>query len=256
VTALCSPLATAPAHAAADTPAPVVRVMPLGDSITVGVGSSTGAGYRLPLWQRSTAQHRYTLHLVGSQRGGDFAEPWHEGHSGWMINDIAAQVDGWLAAQQPDVVLLHIGINDLDRSPDKEHAPDRLAALVDRIFADRPSVHLLYQGLLPTTAGLEDQVEQFNRQAAALVPLERQHGHDLRYVAPPELTPAEWFDRLHPDDRGYDRMAAAFYQGLEGDLSGQNLDGGTGGQAPASDPSGQNLASEPSGGPLMAHGCP
>ncbi|MEU9919631.1 hypothetical protein AB0H99_47240, partial [Streptomyces sp. NPDC051001] len=37
----------APASAASTTP---LRVMPLGDSITWGVGSSTGNGYRAPLW--------------------------------------------------------------------------------------------------------------------------------------------------------------------------------------------------------------
>jgi lysophospholipase L1-like esterase len=232
--AACGTLAAAPAPAAAAVPArpaapalpaladatpPIVRVMPLGDTITAGVGSSTDAGYRLPLWQRAAAQHRYTLHLVGSQRSGDFAEPWHEGHSGWKVDDIAQQVDGWLATQHPDVVLLQIGINDLDRGPDKPHAADRLAALVDRIFTDRPTVHLLLQGVLPTTAGLEDLARAYDRQAAGLVRTEQQRGRDLRYVVPPELTPAEFHDRLHPDDAGYVLLADAFYQAINADLA-------------------------------------
>jgi lysophospholipase L1-like esterase len=220
----CGRFATAAAPAAADAPAPIVRVMPLGDSITVGEGSSTGAGYRLPLWRRSTAQHRYTVQMVGSQQSGNFPQPWHEGHSGWMVDDLTQKIDGWLAAQQPDVVLLQIGINDLDRSTDKAHAGDRLAVLVDRIFADRPSVRLILQGVLPTTAGLEQLAQQYDRQAAALVPTERERGRDMTYAAPPQLTSAEFYNRLHPNDRGYARIADAFFQAMDGDLTNQPID--------------------------------
>ncbi|GAB2693253.1 SGNH/GDSL hydrolase family protein [Kitasatospora kifunensis] len=210
-------LGSVPAQAAParrDNP-PVLRVMPLGDSITVGVGSQSRAGYRLPLWQLITGQSRYAVEFVGSQRDGSFASPQHEGHSGWMIDDIRDHVDDWLAAQRPDVVLLHIGINDLDRGADKAHAPDRLRALVERIFADRPGVTVILQGLLPTTAGLQTQVYRFNRQAWVLESTERQLGNRLSYVTPPALTEDEWYDRLHPNDRGYARMALAFYDTLD-----------------------------------------
>ncbi|GAA1274877.1 hypothetical protein GCM10009665_72770 [Kitasatospora nipponensis] len=193
---------------------PVLRVMPLGDSITVGVGSSTGAGYRLPLWNLVTQQSLYRVDLVGSQRSGSFAAPWHEGHSGWMIDDIHNQVDHWLADNTPDVVLLHIGINDLDRGPDKAHAADRMQALLDRIFTDEPDVSVIVQGLIPTTPGLQDATRSFNRQVRQLETAEWQQGRHLRYVDAPALTPAEFNDTLHPDDAGYTRMGQTFYTAL------------------------------------------
>ncbi|MFF7633882.1 SGNH/GDSL hydrolase family protein [Kitasatospora sp. NPDC008050] len=225
---LCSGLglvSSVPAQAAPaprDTP-PVLRVMPLGDSITVGVGSQSQAGYRLPLWQLITGQSRYAVEFVGSQRDGSFASPWHEGHSGWMIDDIRDHVDGWLAAQHPDIVLLHIGINDLDRGTDKDHATDRLQALVEQIFTDRPGITVILQGLLPTTGGLQTQVRRFNRQARTLESTERELGNQLSYVTPPALTADEWYDRLHPNDRGYDRMALAFFGTLD-DEAGRLVD--------------------------------
>ncbi|MFE0462851.1 SGNH/GDSL hydrolase family protein [Kitasatospora sp. NPDC058965] len=211
---LCLPVALVSATAAAPPAPPHLRVMPLGDSITAGVGSSTGAGYRLPLWQLVEHQDRYTAEFVGSQRGGGFAQPRHEGHSGWMIADLRAHVDGWLASGAPDVVLLHIGINDLDRGTDKAHAVDRLADLLDRIYTDRPATTVVLLGLLPTTRGLQDRVAAFNRGAQQLEARERALHRSLRWVAPPALTPAEFADTLHPNDRGYQRIARSFFDGM------------------------------------------
>ncbi|MGC0315770.1 SGNH/GDSL hydrolase family protein [Kitasatospora acidiphila] len=226
VSAVCGPLAlpaVQSASAAATATPKVVKVMPLGDSITLGIGSSTDAGYRLPLWRMTTTQSRYTVQFVGSQHDGDFPQPWHEGHGGWKIDDIAAHIDGWLAAQSPDVVLLHIGINDLDSGTDKEHAPDRLAALVDRIFTDRPGVDLILQGLLPTTQGLQDQIQQYNLRAENLAPAEEDAGRHFHYIEAPQLTPNEFHDRLHPNDLGYTRMADAYFQALNADVGNAQL---------------------------------
>ncbi|MDH6120578.1 SGNH/GDSL hydrolase family protein [Kitasatospora sp. GAS204B] len=211
-----SPAGAAPVAARTDPPA--LRVMPLGDSITVGVGSTDSNGYRLPLWNLITQQSDFTASFVGSQRDGNFEQPWHEGHSGWMIDDLRANADDWLADSEPDVILLHIGINDLDRGDDKPHAADRLAALIDQIFDDRPGATVAVMGLIPTTGGLQDLVKQFNQQAQDLVPGELQLGRHLNYVDPPALTAAEFYDRLHPDDLGYARMANSFFGALDNDV--------------------------------------
>src|SRR5262249_21588030 len=115
---------------AAHAELPRLRVMPLGDSITWGLGSSSGAGYRLPLLNMAASQERYLLDYVGSQRSGNISDPDNEGHSGWFIDDIRNHVDDWLATYHPDLVILEIGINDL-RSPNKDNAPQRLGVLVD-----------------------------------------------------------------------------------------------------------------------------
>ncbi|MDH6112354.1 lysophospholipase L1-like esterase [Kitasatospora sp. MAP12-15] len=207
--------AAASVVADAAAPPPVLRVMPLGDSITAGDGSSTGNGYREPLRELMAGQKRYTVTFVGSQRDGDMPNPENEGHSGYFIDDISAGVDDWLAAAQPQVVLLHIGINDLDRGADKVHAVDRLRTLVDRIYTDRPGVAVVLQGLIPTTEGLEDRVKEFNRWAGLLPGIEARSGRFLRFVQAPALTEDEFHDRLHPDDDGYQRLAQTFYPPLD-----------------------------------------
>lgn len=215
--AACAPVEAAPAITPSATIRPVLRVMPLGDSITQGVGSSTGAGYRLPLWDRLTGRR---VDFVGSQSSGAVADPDHEGHSGYMIDQLKAGIDGWLTTAKPDVVLLHAGINDLDRG-EQPHAADRLIALADRITADQPHATVLVLGLIPTTSGLEGETRAFNNRLSGAT------GHRYRYVEPPALTPAEMADRLHPNNQGYQRIAGAFYAAMTRHLSVGHTTGGS-----------------------------
>ncbi|MFB9369901.1 FG-GAP-like repeat-containing protein [Kitasatospora albolonga] len=236
-TALCTAgawLTARPVHAASArglAPAPMVlRVMPLGDSITAGDGSSTGAGYRLPLYRtlsgrapggqapgdRAPAERpRYSTDFVGSGAYGAVPDPDHEGHSGSLIDQIAPGVDGWLAAAQPDVVLLHLGVNDLLRG-ERAHAPDRLSALIDRITAARPGATVLALGLIPTTHGVESAAQSFNSSMQEAISARQRSGAKVRYVTPPSLVPAtELPDGLHPNDRGYARLAEAYARALD-----------------------------------------
>jgi lysophospholipase L1-like esterase len=199
----------------ASAAAPTLRVMPLGDSITWGVGSATTSSYRRPLADLLAGQSRYAVNFVGSQASGSLLDPSNEGHSGYTIDQIRAGIDDWMAGARPDVVLLHIGINDLNRGIDVPNAPNRLTALVDRIFADKPGVTVLMLGLIPTTPGLETQTRDYNNRARALESLEQQAGKKFRYVEPPALTSAQLPDRLHPNDEGYQRMAQALYGPLD-----------------------------------------
>src|SRR5947209_14639864 len=109
-------LLAAPAPARASVASRPIRVMPLGDSITWGVGSSTGSSYRADLWRRLVTQAGYHIDFVGSQQSGSLPDTDNEGHSGWRIDQIAGGIDGWLATYQPDVVLLHIGTNDMNQN--------------------------------------------------------------------------------------------------------------------------------------------
>ncbi len=216
VAGLTSLIGVPTAASAAAGPTPVLRVMPLGDSITRGYGGASLASYRAPLLDLTGAQSRYAVKFVGSQADGAFANPAHEGHGGYTIDQIGAGVDQWIVAARPDVVLLHIGVNDLDTTAqDPAQAPDRLKTLVDRVFADKPGVTVIMQGVIPTTTGLKSSPQAYNDRARSLQTTEQQAGKKFRYVDAPALTAGEMYDRLHPDDSGYARMAQAFFAPLE-----------------------------------------
>ncbi|MBP0460339.1 ricin-type beta-trefoil lectin domain protein [Streptomyces bomunensis] len=205
---------TAQPRAAAAAPA-ALRVMPLGDSITWGIGSSTGNSYRAALGDELTAAG-HTLDFVGSVRNGTMADPDNEGHSGWRIDQIDAIADSVLGRYRPNVVTLEIGTNDLNQNYQVDTATDRLHALIDRITADAPDATVLVGSLIVSTNPVEEPNRPaFNRAVPGIVQAEQDAGKHVRYVDMGALTTADLSDQLHPNDGGYRKMADAFYAGVQ-----------------------------------------
>ncbi|MET9843218.1 ricin-type beta-trefoil lectin domain protein [Streptomyces ossamyceticus] len=200
-----------PASAAPTTP---LRVMPLGDSITWGVGSSTGNGYRAPLWNRLAADG-HPLDFVGTGRAGSMSDPDNEGHSGYKIHQITALTDAALTRYRPNVVTLHIGTNDLNESYQVSTATARLRSLVDRITAAAPDATVLVASLVVSTSGSEEQYRAAYNQAVPTIVRDAQAaGKHVAYVDMSGLTTADLVDALHPNDSGYQKMADAFHRGV------------------------------------------
>lgn len=201
------PASSAHRDAAAPTP---LRLMPLGDSITWGVGSSTGNGYRAPLWDELSADG-HSLDFVGTGRNGSMSDPDNEGHSGYRIDQDAALVDASLARYRPNVVTLEIGTNDLNQAYQVSTAPARLQGLIDQITADAPDATVLVASLIVSTSSVEEPYRgSFNQQIPGIVQAEQSAGKHVAYVDMGALTTADLSDSLHPDDGGYQKMADAF----------------------------------------------
>ncbi|MFH9403871.1 ricin-type beta-trefoil lectin domain protein [Streptomyces sp. NPDC017638] len=201
-----------PASAASNTP---LRLMPLGDSITWGVGSSTGNGYRGPLWNKLAADG-HPLDFVGTLRNGSMSDPDTEGHSGYKIHQIAALADASLTRYRPNVVTLHIGTNDLNESYQVSTATARLRSLVDQVTAAAPDATVLVASLVVSTSGSEERYRAaYNQAVPQLVREEQAAGKHVAYVDMSGLTTADLADALHPNDSGYQKMADAFHRGIQ-----------------------------------------
>ncbi|MDQ0936726.1 ricin-type beta-trefoil lectin domain protein [Streptomyces turgidiscabies] len=201
-----------PASAASNTP---LRVMPLGDSITWGVGSSTGNGYRSALWDRLAADG-HPLDFVGTGRAGSMSDADNEGHSGYRIDQIAALTDAALTRYRPNVVTLHIGTNDLNGSYQPTTAADRLRSLVSQITAAAPDATVLVASLVVSTSGSEEQYRgTYNQAIPRIVSDAQAAGKKVAYVDMSSLNTADLADALHPNDAGYRKMADAFHRGVQ-----------------------------------------
>ena len=201
-----------PASAASTTP---LRVMPLGDSITWGVGSSTGNGYRGPLWNQLAADG-HPLDFVGTLRGGSMSDPDNEGHSGYRIDQIAALADASLTRYRPNVVTLEIGTNDLNGNYQPSTAGARLKSLVDQITAAVPDATVLVASLVVSTSGTVEQYRAAYNQAIPQIVSDAQAaGKHVAYVDMSGLTTADLADTLHPNDMGYQKMADAFHRAIQ-----------------------------------------
>ncbi|MGW5611684.1 ricin-type beta-trefoil lectin domain protein [Streptomyces sp. NPDC003753] len=201
-----------PASAVSNTP---LRVMPLGDSITWGVGSSTGNGYRGPLWNELAADG-HPLDFVGTGRNGSMSDPDNEGHSGYRIDQIAALADASLTRYRPNVVTLHIGTNDLQGASEVDTAIARLRSLVNQITADVPDATVLVASLVVSTSASEEQYRgAYNQAVPRIVSDAQAAGKHVAYVDMSSLTTADLADPLHPNDAGYQKMADAFHRGIQ-----------------------------------------
>lgn len=132
------------------------RIMALGDSITLGKNNSANppvgqrVGYRLPI-KTALANAGYQIDFVGTLNDGAGAglfDEQHEGHGGCTAAELVAGVDGiscsagqgtpgtklsdWLNADKPDVVLLHIGTNELSNGSN----PNTVWSDVDSILTE------------------------------------------------------------------------------------------------------------------------
>ena len=204
-------LAGAAAHAqAAHAQTAGLRLMPLGDSITAGYRSTTGNGYRGPLWKELTEQGN-AVDFVGSQRGGAMRDPDNEGYYGAKIDEVAKVIPRELTLYQPNVILLHLGSNDLNGNYEVATAPDRLAALIDQITTAAPQADLLVaQITCDSNADVQARIVAYNAQIPAIVEARAKAGKHVYLVSMSAVTPADLNDGLHPSDTGYQKMADAW----------------------------------------------
>ncbi|RPK67252.1 GDSL-like Lipase/Acylhydrolase [Streptomyces sp. ADI96-02] len=207
-----------PAERTTRTPAvkpasgPGLAVMPLGDSITLGVGSTTRTGYR-PLLARRLADTTDALRFVGSLRDADGTR--HEGHSGWRIDQLQANIGPWLTEAKPNVVLMHIGTNDMDRDHQVSTAPQRLGALIDQIHAASPDTAVVVASLVPAAEpAVQSRVTAYNRAIPGIIADRAARGYRITQVSMDSLTTADLNDSLHPNNAGYQKMTESFLGGI------------------------------------------
>ena len=192
-----------------------VKVMPLGDSITDGY--TVPGGYRIGLWQRFVSGG-YKVDFVGSQSNGpaSLGDHDHEGHPGWRIDQIDANVASWLNTYQPHTVLLHIGTNDILQNDDLGNAPNRLSTLIDHITATAPTAEVFVAQIIPLgNSGQNAQVQTYNAAIPGIVSSKVSAGKHVHLVDQYDaLTTADLVDGIHPTAGGYDKMAAVWYSAL------------------------------------------
>ena len=126
-----------------------VKIMPIGDSITEG---SDGNGYRKPLHAALTADG-FDIDFVGSLEDGDFGDIQHEGHWGetadWFLEGTPSKIYGWASVYQPDIVLIHLGTNDIRHGEGVDSTINDLGLLIDELRSVNPEITILLAQIIP-----------------------------------------------------------------------------------------------------------
>ena len=202
-----------------------LRVMPLGDSITAGVGTIDHGGYREPLWEKIKAAG-WDINFVGSQQGGPafMTQRANEGHPGWRVDQISGRIVGWLEATQPQVILLHIGTNDIIQGYSPAVIATRLAYLLDQITTTLPGALVVVAQIIPLGDSLLNaRVVAYNHMIPPLVHNLVEQGDHVSYVDMYHIIPASTLiDHIHPNMNGYARIASVWFQVLSSIMAQKN----------------------------------
>ncbi|MDB9524843.1 cadherin-like domain-containing protein, partial [Oscillatoria sp. CS-180] len=210
-----------------------IQILPLGDSITQGERGR--ASYRRPLYFL-LEEAGYDFDFVGSLTGNhDDENPYsdfdldHEGHWGWTADEIlsgdptpesgsgSGTLAEWLTGYTPDVVLMHLGTNDMFRNDTVETALADLQNVIEQLRLDNPNVTVLLAQVIPTTGNRDDRLVSLNEaipQFAAdnstvdsqIVVVDQYAGFDAA---------TDTYDGVHPNESGEAKIAQNWFNALE-----------------------------------------
>jgi lysophospholipase L1-like esterase len=144
--AVTVPASSAQVTAAAAAP---VRVMPLGDSITGSPGC-----WRALLWNQLQSAGVTNVDFVGTlpaQGCGVSHDGDNEGHGGILATNMADanQLVPWLSATRPDIVMMHLGTNDVWSNRSTTTILAAFSKLVDQMRASNPAMKILVAQIIP-----------------------------------------------------------------------------------------------------------
>jgi len=242
-----------------------VRIMPLGDSITAGPGC-----WRAILWHDLQTAGYSNIDFVGSVADGGCNYGYtydgdNEGHGGYAATGIADQnqLPPWLAAANPDIVLMHLGTNDMWGGTIATSTI--LAAytkLVGQMRANNPNMKILVAQIIPMNP------PSCATCAASVVALDNAipgWAAGLTTAQSPIIVVDQWTgfdatadtagDGVHPNDSGFAKMAARWYPPLAQVLNGVIPPPPTSSPTPSSSASASASPSPSASTPAGGAGC-
>lgn len=186
-----------------------LRIMTLGDSITRGYGTKTN--YRAPLGVRARAVGA-DITFVGPYNDNMTTEAsQHAAYDGIKAIDIDARwITPWAQAHQPDMVLMHLGTNDLRGNIATNTVINALSSIIDKLRAVNPKVTIFVAQIIGSTnITLQARIVALNNEIEKLVAAKQKSQSPVYLVDQHTgFDPAvDTFDGLHPAVHGQVKMA-------------------------------------------------
>ncbi|KFY03672.1 hypothetical protein V490_00106 [Pseudogymnoascus sp. VKM F-3557] len=192
-----------------------LRVLCLGASIMGGQLSRGKNGMRYAL-RSALAAHGNKVDMIGSVSLGTMDDNKVEAWPGYRIEQVAKKADLSLS-KLPNVVAILAGTNDAGQGFDTPNMANRMATLIDHIFAVATGTTIIVGALPPMYEPADDIVRQYNRDLADLVSKRSAAGQKI-FLADMH---SQWWsladltkDKVHPTDAGYLKMARVFYDAI------------------------------------------
>jgi lysophospholipase L1-like esterase len=201
-------------HAQAATP---VRIMPLGDSITGSPGC-----WRALLWNRLQSTGFTGIDFVGTLPPQGCGVPYdgdNEGHGGILATNMANQnqLPPWLSATRPDIVVMHLGTNDVWSNIAPATILTAFSKLVDQMRASNPTMKIIVAKILPMNpsncADCGQRVINFNDAIPAWASSKTTAASPITIVDQWTgfNTATDTTDGVHPNASGDQKMSDTWY---------------------------------------------
>ena len=196
-----------------------IFIMPLGDSITKG----DFGGYRQKLYLNLT-NDGFNVDFVGNQSDPDEPDPPefdtdHEGHDGYHADHIRDNLYDWLALNPADIVLLHIGTNDINHEPPDEDVGE-VEDILDEIDRYSEDITVILARIILRTDDydLNETTKAFNDAVENMALSRISNGDDIVIVDMdyalnyPDDMKKDGVHPLYPT--GYEKMADVWYNAI------------------------------------------
>jgi acyl-CoA thioesterase-1 len=219
-----------------ETPSLPLRIVPIGDSITqgrLGDGSfdsseASTLSYRYALWQLFV-DAGIDVDFVGSHTGGFGGDPaWedyrgqrfdrdHEGHWGWRLDDIRDSLPAWLGEYEADVALIMLGTNDVNAGDTVSQMLLEAEEIIAILRQANPDIVIIwghaFQDWDPFPAFREEMEALAIEMSTARSPILTVSRAD-DWVSDPSLPSSDTVDWVHPNLRGDQKLAEAFFEAI------------------------------------------
>lgn len=193
--------------------------MPLGGSVTHGVGSSDQSGYRKALLD-IIRHDGLNVRFVGSRNAGDFPNNAHEGWRGFRIDQIEPRGKASAEKHRPHIFTVNAGSNDCIQDYKPTEAGDRLGHLLETLWSASPGSTVVLSSLIVNRDDeINLRIKGFNEEINRLAGAMGSEGKRIVYVdmhgSDGPLSKDLVEDGTHPNDEGYAKMAKIWLRGIQ-----------------------------------------
>ncbi|CCT67685.1 uncharacterized protein FFUJ_14670 [Fusarium fujikuroi IMI 58289] len=196
-----------------------LRILPVGDSITVGYLSDRkggdGNGYRGQLKKDLSGDK---VLFAGTESSGTMSDGNYAAWSGKTIQYISDHVDPSLK-QRPNIILLAAGTNDMNpnrgiskEGNDPKGAADRLGKLIDKMVKACPDATILVAMIINTCDEKQSPAtKEFQKLVPGVVKSRHDDGKHVLAVDFTNFKTSDLQDCIHPTNDGYKLMGDYWY---------------------------------------------
>lgn len=196
-----------------------LRIEALGASITFGIASTDGNGYRKSLRDRLRGGGS-PVKMVGSTAGGTMKDNPNEGWPGLRVDEIQVKATS-VAQNKPNIVLINAGTNDAIQNKDIATIQGRMNSLLNDVYSYSPTATIILSALVPSRdLDIQARAQAINQQYRDLAGSLQVAGKRIAFLdtqnAFDGLTAADLSgDGIHPSDAGYAKFAELWYNAVK-----------------------------------------